>query len=317
MKKKSTTSDHARTPWLVASAFAIVILGVAALFMWGVGMFDAVKDDPRKDLLAASLVVVGALLSAVVALIGIVVKYSIDDRNSQIAAEAQQSNHIDVAIRAVGLLSESATPHQIGGSLLALVSLGELELAVSLLASLWPDEMVSSSVALVVLEKCLSGDSEDNAISAAVILDENADRIQMAGERSMWPIPDLGWRTDLPDNCRLPLILAACEWLATSLEKDPNHLYWAVTVLYEAFDDPLARQYSAACLAPLGVFPLHYAVGSATHWVSIKDILEKLPVANIIEDTAAIKYQDRIIAALAKQSELPMEEAEVKRVTND
>ena len=71
-------------PWLIATAAAVVILAIALGTMFSFGLFEAAKDDSAKTL-AASLGVVGAVLSAVVTLIGIVVKYSIDDRNAQLA----------------------------------------------------------------------------------------------------------------------------------------------------------------------------------------------------------------------------------------
>ena len=82
------------------------------------GLFDIPKDDPGAKTLAAALALVGSVLSAAMTLVGTVVKYSIDDRNARLAAtdasrnyalalEAEKRNRIEVAIRAVNLLSEN------------------------------------------------------------------------------------------------------------------------------------------------------------------------------------------------------------------
>src|SRR5690606_5158659 len=101
--------------------------------------------------LAAALGLMGSVLSAAVALVGIVIKYSVDERSARMAAaeaarnhvlalDAAKRNRIEAAIRAVDLLSENnqnATNHQMGGAVLALSSLGEHDLAVALLDDLW------------------------------------------------------------------------------------------------------------------------------------------------------------------------------------
>ena len=190
--------------------------------MLSFGLFDVAKDDTGTKTLAASLGIVGAVLSAVVTLIGIVLKYSIDERNAQqtalessrnfwLSIEAEKSNRIEVAIRAVGLLSENnkdTTIHQVGGALLALVSLGELELAVSLLGTLWPEHLISRQVADIILRKALLDDSDDLKSIAATVLLYNADQIEVQND-FIWPIPDLTWWSDLPAGCRLSLVCAA------------------------------------------------------------------------------------------------------------
>jgi hypothetical protein len=98
------------------------------------------------------------------------------------------------------LLSENnqnSTVHKIGGALLALVSLGEHDLAVALLDELWPSELVSASVADVVLTRALASGSEDTQISASSLLKQNADQIRQPGI-FFWPIPRPYWRSDLP-----------------------------------------------------------------------------------------------------------------------
>ena len=182
-------------PWLIASGAALAILAIPLGLMWSLGLFEIPKDDTGTKTLATALGLIGSVLSAVITLVGTVVKYSIDDRNAQLAAaekarthalavEAEKRNRIEAAIRAVDLLSENnkdTTENQIGGAVLALVSLGELDLAVALLAQLWPKGLTSALVAEVVLRQALKTvktGSADTQISAAAVLLQNANQIQ-------------------------------------------------------------------------------------------------------------------------------------------
>ncbi|MCH8800306.1 MAG: hypothetical protein IH963_05300 [Chloroflexi bacterium] len=265
-------------PWLIAIVAAAAVLGFAFIFMREYGLFDAAKKDTSAGILAASIVVVGAILSAVVALIGIIFKYSIDDRNYLISVEAENRNRIEVAIRAVDLLCENnkdATPHQVGGALLALVSLGELELAVSLLGTLWPARLVSPHVADVVLQRVLKDGSENVTIIGAVVLSQNMSKIDQ-GNASIWPIPDLGWREDLTPECRVGLAITASEWLISALGHDRSRLPEAAAVLNQALTDPLVSRIAAACLNPLHVLGPDCSGGSTSNLVTIPLILERL-----------------------------------------
>ena len=154
----SPAPDSAWKPWLIGGAAALALLGVASLLMWRMGLLDIPKDDTGAKTLAAALVLLGTVLTAAVTMMGTVIKYSIDERaasearlqaarNHALAVDAAQRNRIEAAIRAVDLLSENnndATTHQIGGAVLALVSLGELDLAVALLNQLWPPRLAST-----------------------------------------------------------------------------------------------------------------------------------------------------------------------------
>src|SRR5262249_31500238 len=81
------------TPWLVASAAALAVLGSALILMKISGLLDIPKDDTGAKTLAASLGLIGATLSAAVTLVGTVVKYSIDDRNARLAAVQAGHNY--------------------------------------------------------------------------------------------------------------------------------------------------------------------------------------------------------------------------------
>ena len=278
-----------KRPWVAglfgAGAILVIAIGLMVYFQ----LLPVPADDTGAKTLAAVLGLIGAILSAVVTLFGTILKYSIDERNlalavhaerrndieaershnlavqaerrndiearrnHELAAEEQRKSQIDVAIRAVDLLSENcqdSTQHQIGGALLALVSLGELDLAVALLGEMWPGK-TSPAVAEVVLNEALKGDSEEVQISASSVLSSNASQIDQ-GTYHIWPIPDHGWRVDLPDNCRVGMINAASKWLQATIPKG-GLFSNAAAVLYKALEDdePMIAEIAAACLEPV------------------------------------------------------------------
>lgn len=253
-------------PWFIASVAALAILGIAVALMVSVGLFDIPKDDPGAKTVAAAIALVGTVLSAAMTLVGTVVKYSIDDRNSRLAAveasrnyalalEAEKRNRIEAAIRAVGLLGENnadATVSQIGGAMLALVSLGEVNLATALLSQLWPRDLAAPTVAEIVIAAALKTGSEDTQRLASVVLYTNADQIQQV-EFHIWPLFDPEWETELPGNARISLALAAARWLVSELESGGLRLTSAAAVLYQALNDPddVVKDIAASSLKPL------------------------------------------------------------------
>lgn len=307
-------------PWLIASIAAFAILGIALLLMHFLGLFKITGDETGTKTLAAALALVGSVLASVLTLVGTVVKYSIDDRNSRLASieasrnhslalEAEKRNRIEAAIRAVDLLCENnkdTTENQIGGAILALVSLGELDLAVTLLAQLWPNSLKSPHVAGVVLEEVLKSGSESAQISAAALLAQNGEHIGHAGFH-IWPFPDMRWRTDLPGNCRISLVRAAGRWLMTEIAEHKEHLPHSSVVLYQALSDPddLIRDIAQGILWPLvPVFPepawVYYGNNIR---VSIEDIagrFEQFPFERLTQD--AIDFESEIQELLAPKA---------------
>jgi hypothetical protein len=313
-------------PWLIASVAAIAILGIAIGLMVVIGLFDIPKDDTGAKTLAAALALIGSVLSAAVTLVGTVVKYSIDDRNARLATieagrnytlalEAEKRNRIEAAIRAVDLLSENnkdSTPNQIGGALLALVSLGELDLAVTLLAQLWPAGLGSPLVAGNILQQALETGSERTQVSAGTVLSQNAERIQHEGFH-IWPIPRLGWRTDLPGNCRLSLVLAAAKWMKTQIAENPKAVPDAAVVLNQALDDPDASfaDIAASSLKPLvQALPKTYWAYSGDTGVSIEQIAERLArFPDVPKTNAGVMFKSEIQKLLTRVPGEPIPKA--------
>ena len=297
-------------PWLIAAFAAAVILGIAIILMSVTGLFKIPHDDAGTKTIAAALALVGSVLAASITLIGTVVKYSIDDRNARLAStesarnyavalETEKRNRIDTAIRAVDLLCENnkdTTPNQIGGALLALVNLGELELAISLLSQFWPDELVSPYVACSIVEAALNKGTEENQISACLLLHANAKHIHQEGY-NIWPISEVGWNTELPEVGRIGLVKAATEWLKCELEVDNKSIPDAAAVLYKALFDPnhIVNNIAASCLRPLAKVIQEnkwlYIGGEQIFMKEIREGLRKFPGPPITQSGSRIETE--------------------------
>lgn len=307
--------------WLIASAAAIAVLLISVLLMWLLGLFRHPQDDTGAKSLAAAFGLVGAVLSSVVALVGTIIKYSIDDRNARQAAleatrnytlalQTEQRNRIEAAIRAVDLLSENnrdATASQMGGALLALNNLGELDLAVSLLAQLWPSGKTTAAVADVILRSALGSASTETQASASTVLYQNAQRINQ-GNYHIWPLPDLSWSTALSDSTRWALARAAGEWLLSDIADRPNFPGSAALVLYQALNDPnpIVSDLAAACLRPLAkaLNPDSWSLLGNCR-VTVSDISERLvKMSGVSESNEAQDLENRITQFFA--SRLPL-----------
>lgn len=326
------------TPWLVGGAASGLLVLASVLIMFGLGLFDRHSaTDPEGNLVAAAIAFVGVVIGAAVTLIGTVVKFSIDDRNVRLASiestrnyllaleaeqrnrldsshnhaltlEAEQRNRIQAAISAVQLLGDGSTdasPAKINGAVLALVSLGELELAIALVRLLWPDQKITDEVADVVLVASMLSDSDAVLKSAAATVLVHAHRIDQ-GDHHIWPIAH-DWLCDAPLSARIGLAAGAARWLETSLELHPNRAPSApAAVLFHALNDPsdMVRGVAGEALQPLAdnVADTYWAATSHGGKISLAEIHARLDLCrpHWAETRASIDAMERVTRAVAR-----------------
>lgn len=236
--------------WLGATLAAVAVLGISLILLSKAGLLETPTDEVGASTLAATLGLVGSVFAAAMTLVGVLLKYSQDEkaaveahmsatRNYRLSQEEGFRNRVDVALRAVDLLGENnadSSTAQMGGALLALTSLGEHGLALALLAELWGAGKVSLDVASQVLEGAFRAGTEQSKRDAACLLIRNASKIG-DGDIHIWPLPGLEWPVDLKHKTKLALVLAAIEWLKFELCKQ-HFCTDAVIVLHEAAQDP-------------------------------------------------------------------------------
>jgi hypothetical protein len=198
----------------------VALLGLVAASLAGLALAGFLNGNH----LAPVLTFVGTSLTVAVTFVGLVAKDLGDRRIAQEAKRDAKRLEADSAMKAVGMLStangKAAHPATAGGALLALASLGQTQLAVSLLFDLWQDEKISSSVAVLLVEQALKSDSAQAQTDAAVALSENLPRlvtIDDDGEKAYdWPYDfDCNWATSPPEQEARGVLLAALVYMWT------------------------------------------------------------------------------------------------------
>lgn len=184
----------------IASISALFVLFVAVL--WAVGFFTFSGSDPSSKVVAAALALVGGLVAAVVSIIGIVLKYSIDqrtetrlqieatraaadrkaesDRASALQTQAEQRLNLEAAIRAVELLGTkdgADTALQRAGALFALSSLDQHSLTLDLAAYLLEKKTLEPAMACSLIDAALTRGDEAVKRHAVELLYDNAERM--------------------------------------------------------------------------------------------------------------------------------------------
>jgi len=147
--------------------------------------------DPSAKVVSASLALIAAFLAAVVTLVGVLLKHTIDhhaetrlltesQRNQLMAREAEDRLKLEAAIRAVQLLGTAAgaptLPVQRAGALMTLSNLGQHSLAVGLTAELLDRHEIDARAASHVLDRALRTDDSSLQATAVYILTSQSDK---------------------------------------------------------------------------------------------------------------------------------------------
>ena len=212
-------------------------------------------------------------------------------RTHQLARETEQRNRVETVIRAVALIGASngqtATKHQISGAVLALTTLGEHELAVSLLSHLWPEDLVSRRTVSRVIRAAFASNSDDNQYGVAVLLVENTDKLLGESRQFLWPVITFEWPSKATLLCRIALAMAATQAFVAEIRLSTASVPRSGAVLFEALADPHdhVRDLAASALRPFATY-----CGGA-EWLNTGTKI--ITVSEITRAVAATKVNDR------------------------
>lgn len=195
----------------IASISGIFIIFILALRV--AGFFTFTGSDPSSKVVAAALALVGGLVAAVVSIVGILLKYSIDQRTearlaiearraaaerkieseraaterkieseraSALQTQAEQRLNLEAAIRAVELLGTkegSDIALQRTGALFALSSLNQHSLTLDLTAYLLEKNSLEPGMACTLIDAALKRGDEASKRQAVLVFYENAGRM--------------------------------------------------------------------------------------------------------------------------------------------
>ena len=198
------------------------------------------KGDAAR--LQAVLTYAGVMVTALVTLAGMAIKWQSDKRIAADKAEQFKQIKLDAAMRAGQLLSPNesgpAHPAAIASGLLALTKLDQADLAVTLLVDLWPGTdgpvspgTVSSETAILVIDAALTSKSCNAQLVAAEMLCRNC-AVLKPGQSLNWPSSLEGrWIPNLSHRAKL-LIVEALVGSTLSCSPDETTLRSAAVRLY-------------------------------------------------------------------------------------
>jgi hypothetical protein len=178
---------------LLATGFIVVLLfSIFLAGLWKTGLLSFSGTDPSAKIVVAALTLIGSFFAAVVALIGALLKYSIDQqaegrmqlenqRNERLQKESEHRLKLEAAISAVQLLATNAgnpSPSiQRAGALFTLASLGQHGLTMALTSELLSNGQLEPSTAARLFNQALLGESEHGQHEAISILIDHAEKM--------------------------------------------------------------------------------------------------------------------------------------------
>ena len=178
---------HRALTWLrarglgLAAWLAIMLLALSAAFALRAVLSIDVKTAPSATVIAGTIVASGTVMTAVVALIGLVLRSSIDKRTTRLALGCGPSRGRGAAKAADGSGnrdSEAAStprgcitpPLEASAALSAPSRLGETSLALDLAGELWPQGGRTSSSVVSLCDAAFRGDDVGAQVTAAALL---------------------------------------------------------------------------------------------------------------------------------------------------
>jgi hypothetical protein len=211
---------------------AVVIIGLLVL-VTGIAtaglllrplLLTAPDGNNRTPALAAAIAVTGVLTTGAVTFIGVVLRQSIDlrttrmaERASELAQVEQRRLLMETALQTVKLLSredgQAASTPQVSAALLVLARLGETHLAIDLAAELWPGQQVSTTTAVQLAQEGLSSQDVSTQQAAAMLLRNNAKRLQVTDTQYEWPDILETWNLKLPSDVRVLIAVTLATWV--------------------------------------------------------------------------------------------------------
>ncbi len=229
----------------MAAVIGVVLLFIVLLvFLWNSPLMKFDGSVSSSNVVAAMIVLIGGLLTAAITIIGVLLKYSIDQqtdrrleieskRNADMQIDAEKRLKLEASIRAIQLFSNEngtlAHPVQRSGALYALTSLGQYELALSILYQLIDEKKVDSgTVSDIINQSLLCGDEsvQDQAMGLLSLRTESV----MTDMELMIPESIMGCKQKFPLSVResIPFFLAKVISLRTASQWKENEKIMSV-----------------------------------------------------------------------------------------
>jgi hypothetical protein len=162
----------------------VVLFALFLVVLWEAGFFHFTGTDPSSKVVTGSLAVVGAFVTALLALLGAILKLSSDHQTElRLAAEGRDAAarlQLEAAVKAVQLLAttngQPSPSIQRAGALFALATLRQFDLTLALTSELLAQGQVEAGAAARLINLTLIGGDDAAQRQASDILASNAKR---------------------------------------------------------------------------------------------------------------------------------------------
>ncbi len=316
--------------WIFFTVVAVVVSYVIlVIVLWKVGLIDFTGTDNSAKVYSALIALVGGFFSVIVSIIGLILKYSLDQRNTDIKEQAErrlelesQRNNalkteaenrlkLEAAIRAVGLLSTNtgtlAPMIQRAGALFALTSLNRYKLATALTAELLAKDELDAYSASSILDHAIESGDQRTQEEAIGVFNYYVERFLSPNGAVVLPDSLHNWRADLTDYSR--------QWAAMALgrlliarplsEWDENHANAILSALSLAWlretKEELKQDVGAILKSALKAYPGLDTIFHPQQQIRIRDIRFQVASVTPFFD-AVIALQKRIEKWVAEGS---------------
>lgn len=200
--------DRRSTVLYAVTLGILVLLFVGFVsFMDRVGFFNfsTTTTESGAKIIVAALAVVGAFAGAVASIIGVILKFSIDQQTAALQTEAEQRLKLEAAVRALQLFSTSSgglSPAiQRDGALFMLMSFAQHDLTLQLVGELLSKGEVSAGVAANIIDEAIRRADDDAKETAITVFHDNAARMVTQFGTDV-PSALANWIPGLPDYVR-------------------------------------------------------------------------------------------------------------------
>lgn len=232
---------HSRRPNWQAAVLGLLlagILGGAGFLLWRLLTSRFHGPPTTAQVVVAGLALIGVLTTALVTAIGLALKQSIDRRTLELSQSEHRRQQMETALQTVKMMTadngQTAPRMQVSAALIVLSRLGELNLAIDLAAEMWPQNQISSSAAVRVVDYALADADSSLQREAALLIMNNFTSLDTAVDQCEWPgVLDV-WpeAAKVDDEARVVLALALSKWIAC--RKPKNEEDFRVKLLRQA-----------------------------------------------------------------------------------
>ncbi len=227
--------------------------GRGLVLIWRVAVAPFHGNIPTANVMVGALALTGVLVTAAVSAVGLSLKQSIDRRTLELSQAEHSRQQAETAMQTVRLMAlDSGNPApktQVSAALLVLAKLGEVSLAVDLVAEMWPKNQLTSSVAVRIVSAAFTNGDPPLQREAAVLLLNNIARLDIGDNQYEWPTYLDSWPAGLDAEARGTVALAVAEWIHKRKPTYPND--FRVRLMREALEcdsDPAVRKVATALM---------------------------------------------------------------------